>query len=1537
MDLEAFIRKIQKERLNDSDAALKNIASSEKYLQQAYEGRYLFELIQNVRDANKSIDTIGSVLIELKDRLLLISNTGAPFNEKGVNSITTIGDSPKDSQDFIGFKGIGFKSIYEVSEKPEVVTEWGSILFEKEKTKSLLNGRNFKLKDIPLFFIPHYLSSNLSNVDLQNGIVTKIILPLKSKVTNESIVNAFEEIGVHQILLLGHLKNIKLVHDEKVLEFDISEDSKSGNVTIRKNEATHRFKHFKPSKKIVIPDSIINQLEDKEKEIFVKEPFVDISIVFDINEKGKISENPKSKLYLFYPTEITSGFNFIIHSYFIVNPERKALRNSPLNKFILESVADYLSNEWLSIAKKQHRSNFIDFLVFQRNQEAPVLNDLYDRLIQNISEQKILFDKISNRFYKTSEIIIADGFDKELFPDNQLNDKRLIYVGNEKTRNWLIAEFKVEYLSYNAIADNIEKECLRQKKKNNIKYFESLYKYLVEHDTLNLSGKKVLLTSKMKLLSNEDDVFYGFKEKIEFPDSIQKKIHFIHPRIKISDQRLGKGQTGFIEYNTELLVRRLLKLYDDKSINPKDILFCLLKLNISERLSTEIKQKVLLPVQSSNKWVNPYKNPIYIYNDELTDLYPKEKIIDLNEISNFEIETEVLESKLIQIGVWDIPAIYFSDVKITLSGPDYRYNFLNRLSGYSTPYYELKGDWLLDVPETFNRWFTETIINNWDRYIKTIEDENNVQTKYNSQTSYAYPLNRLHIKNICSAVKFLKEKNWIVLNENTAPISTNKVIGVDPIEILQIHSFLFKKYLKTLPIQYSYNTDFIELMSIKHLDTKDIVIFNKILDSIHEMYNEKHEIDKEFFSFYNKILSKLFDLFNYPTFNKDKINQLKDTVFLGINEVDKTFEWKTANQIFYIEDKPSYEILPQEIKKIIQPHFTNRNKNKFGQIAKRIGLDFKQIIKQEVTNVNVIGESKFCDWIPFVSESLSFVECLLEISLDEYLNEIKEISTKKCSNFSILIYKDSNVITTLDNVLFKIQYDGEFVLYVKDIVNTKKNILFANILYDLLTEILGRDLSRIRLLLIDFFSQEDKISFLDKYEVPSDRIEEIKSILTGFTLTKQQLFYLPILDFKKATNKLDYFKEGIVDLRQVASLFKINYDSLLEINNNINFNLIYSIANIDFLNSLLHILNITIEEYNIKAEVKIDFRQYYLSQIEGIKQKNKLLFAEMLYNKLIKLNTIEKSKFQDTLDFYINRPIVEFNTYLLLIDIEDEFIKGFNSIYPELIITRADFNKEITSSYLELYKQNESTFKNGISNLKYYEKIVDDFLSINTNRSLLYFENTLTELIESFKTLYESTNFESFESNGSSINLSQYVNANNLEIKKETTSNVEKNNTITNNKKSSGSRVDGSKQNPKANLIGIVAEKSVYEILVSKYNSTEWVSKNAAKAGVNPEGSDSFGCDITYVNENNQIQYIEVKGKIDNHNHFYISYPEYCKAIKEKENYRIILVKFALDNSKREIIDLGNIFLLDEHSDLFNNDRFTANFNSIEIIFESGI
>lgn len=194
MNLKSIVENIRTPRIKDSRAGLSNSAKAELYFRQSYQGRFLFELIQNVRDANKISNVLGNVYINLDDDVLTVANSGSPFNEQGINSITMIGDSTKESLDFIRHKGIGFKSIYEISDNPEVITQWGTIEFSKEKTQAVLGEKISNLKHIPLFFVPHYSNNRLSEDELTQGIVTKIVLPLKTGVSKKFIEAAFEQL-----------------------------------------------------------------------------------------------------------------------------------------------------------------------------------------------------------------------------------------------------------------------------------------------------------------------------------------------------------------------------------------------------------------------------------------------------------------------------------------------------------------------------------------------------------------------------------------------------------------------------------------------------------------------------------------------------------------------------------------------------------------------------------------------------------------------------------------------------------------------------------------------------------------------------------------------------------------------------------------------------------------------------------------------------------------------------------------------------------------------------------------------------------------------------------------------------------------------------------------------------------------------------------------------------------------------------------------------------------------------------------------------
>lgn len=1528
MELEKFLLKLQSERYNDSDAGLQNSAKGERYLQQSYEGRYLFELIQNGRDANKLADINGDIIIEVFEDKMVIANTGQPFDERGIESVTLIGNSTKGTQGFIGFKGIGFKSIVEISDNPSIITQYGTIEFNRKKTKKLLVQSNLSTDQVPLFFIPHYKEQTLSAEQLKLNVVTEIELPFKGKINTSNIRNSFNKIGVEQIVLLGYLNTVKFIDGDFTSSFKIKEDQKKGIITVDKNGEFHKFRHFVTSQ-ISIPPSIIEILDGDEKKMFEREPFIDISLVFEVNDTNRFSEIERSKLYLFYPTEITSGFGFIIHSYFIVNPERKALRDSPLNQFILEKIADFISKEWLKKVRIDFKSSYLDLLVFTRNKDYPILETLYNKLVENLKELKFIYDNLSRKFYKIDEVIIADGFDKGLFPEHELNGKRLIYIGIKKTRDWLLAEFEIEYLTFECIAECIENECIRQRKTKNYKYFENLYSYLSSHKELDLNGRKILLTSTNTLLSNQDDVYYGYKEKFSLPKSITKKIHFLHSNIKLSDSR--KLNIGFTEFNSDLLVRGLLKLFAEKSVPNIEILKVLLSLKISNTLFSDIKETILLPVNSETKWVNPLLKPVYINNDDLRAIYSEDNFINYELLSDLEIDIEELNNKLIEFGAWHIPAIYYDSEKHFVKRDDDRFQKFLKIEGFNTFEFEVNGDWKIHSPIHLTSWFTNSIVNNWSFYKEIIYSTRKTPIKYcTSRSDYRY-LNKENTLRTSSFLNFLITEKWVKSEVSDEQFAINELIGIGQIEFNQATSYNLKKYLTLLPIDFIYHKQFINFVGLIHLDSTEIGDFKKLLQFVSSRYQNITSYSKEFENFYNKILGKLYDMYSHDNFQKPQIEALIDFPFLGFNEFTESFSFLAAKEIFYIEDKAGYNLLPEELKQEIQPHFTNRDRNRFGKIAKRIGIDYRNEIIQKVENAEVFEVKTFTVWLNDYAPLLALTEQFLEADISGSFSILKKTKVKFCKSFENVIYRNGEVLLVQNNVPFALQNIDGFEIYINNSILIEQKSSSSGIFYNILTDVLGRDISKIRVQLEDYFNSKSKSNFLGKYDVSEYRIKEIQEKFDDFILSKVQEFWIPIIQILGEQNYLKYFDGESIDLSKIALLGHYEFKHLESIIDRITFEHISADSNIQALTELFLNCNIDVETYNEKSNLKIDFRDFYNKKLESLHVKFKPFFSQYLHDSLITKNIEEKSKFQDLIDEYSNSDHFKIDYYILKIDFNEVFSEYLINNYADLKLKKTVIKMVDEIYYDKIYMSNLSSFHDKI---KDDQILLDDFLEINFNRSLMYFENTIEELVNRFILFTGSATGNTSAENSAVLNLDKYKNSSSLSISSSHTNSVTTKSHGNFSHQLYGRRVDGSKNNEVNNLIGIVAEKSVYDALSIEFKNVEWVSKNAAKALVNPEGSDIYGYDIHYFDEENNIQYVEVKGKGNQDKHFFISYSEYHFALEKKENYQIIQVFNTLDNDKREIQDIGNIFLIGEDEEVFDNEKFTALFTNLEIRYQ---
>jgi hypothetical protein len=109
----------------------RSMHSLTQQVEHQYHGRFLIELLQNAHDAftedasEASRNRVEVVFdpLDSEHGSLLVANDGDPFSPSNFERLSQLGQSDKDPQKSIGNKGIGFRSVLEISAAPEIYSK----------------------------------------------------------------------------------------------------------------------------------------------------------------------------------------------------------------------------------------------------------------------------------------------------------------------------------------------------------------------------------------------------------------------------------------------------------------------------------------------------------------------------------------------------------------------------------------------------------------------------------------------------------------------------------------------------------------------------------------------------------------------------------------------------------------------------------------------------------------------------------------------------------------------------------------------------------------------------------------------------------------------------------------------------------------------------------------------------------------------------------------------------------------------------------------------------------------------------------------------------------------------------------------------------------------------------------------------------------------------------------------------------------------------------------------------------------------------
>lgn len=348
------------------------------------EERFIFELLQNAVDSYDEMtnDTL-TLKIMIEGDYLVFMHNGASFSPRDIEGICDIGNGnkAKDTKK-IGYKGIGFKSVFMRSTCVTIKTGEYCFMFDKQYWDGFWkhNWKNeYGIKsDEKVYLMPWQIIPIETNVpislDTSNyNVITYI------KITNTSSLEKkiIKLLSNSQFLLFLRCKNIQMtfVSNNDILA-NVNKKCNDNIVILSSNgkEDSRWLTYTNPE--VEVPKELYSDIKadinTPQKLKDAKSFDLSFAIQIDNNSKIKSLDKEDAVIYTYLPTSFkfgNEGFPFLVNANFITDAGRQQLhKDSEWNKLIFSKIpSEYLnwmkeisstySNYYEVLPKKSYGSN----------------------------------------------------------------------------------------------------------------------------------------------------------------------------------------------------------------------------------------------------------------------------------------------------------------------------------------------------------------------------------------------------------------------------------------------------------------------------------------------------------------------------------------------------------------------------------------------------------------------------------------------------------------------------------------------------------------------------------------------------------------------------------------------------------------------------------------------------------------------------------------------------------------------------------------------------------------------------------------------------------------------------------------------------------------------------------------------------------------------------------------------------------------------------------------------------------------------------
>jgi len=492
--IEKIFAQKEREKSEDRDNLLR-LTSESLYGEKIH---YALELIQNAEDeASSSITFMFN-----KDNVVII-NDGRPFDEEDVWGICSVRPGRKKNK--IGFFGIGFKSVFNITKKPQIISD----------------KFNFEIED---YIYPKAKTSIPENLKKyyfpQKGAI--FILPYFPELaTAKDLIENFNSLDAKILLFLEYLGELKFIDNINNTEWKFRKNIEGSIVSLldtrTKEETKWRVFHrnIRIDNKKIVP---------KGKE-GIKETRITIAFAIDSATRDAIKKS--GVVYCYLPTKKRTDLPFLIQADFLPTIGRENISDHPWNVWLMKELGTLAADAIDEIKDDEQIYDFLyDFIPLEEEIQDDIIRHLYASLFEILKEKEIA--KTTKGWLKPENCVIPDDDRlRYIVTETDLKslfNKRIFYIDpnlseeNHFTRaENVLFELGAKKMESKEVIDFLQKESEIEKK--NKEWFLNLYDYLRtvfdgneqwkwDDDTKALYEKlqktKFILTDDEKLVSLKD-------------------------------------------------------------------------------------------------------------------------------------------------------------------------------------------------------------------------------------------------------------------------------------------------------------------------------------------------------------------------------------------------------------------------------------------------------------------------------------------------------------------------------------------------------------------------------------------------------------------------------------------------------------------------------------------------------------------------------------------------------------------------------------------------------------------------------------------------------------------------------------------------------------------------------------------------------------------------------------------------------------------------------------------------------------------------